>query len=160
MCEFESKEYGRCGIMCKFESKEVCESLRFDSKFEWTGWRKLVVWDGVCGAGAAWLRRMARLILGIVFLWKLYKRSFIGECICRVLDALAGEFKGCRKESSARHIIGECNYGVLDTLVGEFRGYHNKNTARLIIGECNCRVLDTLSGEFRGCGQESNVWFQ
>ena len=87
-------------------------------------------------------------------------RSSIGECNCRVLDALAGEFRGCEKESNARHIIGECNCRVLDALAGEFRGCRKGSTARLIIGECNCRVLDALSGEFRGCGQESNVRFQ
>ena len=54
--------------MWQFESKEVCESLCFHSKSEYTGGRKLVVWDGVCGAVAARLRRVARLILGIAFL--------------------------------------------------------------------------------------------
>ena len=42
MCKFESKERGRRGTMCQFESKEVCESLCFHSKSECTGWRKLI----------------------------------------------------------------------------------------------------------------------
>ena len=42
MCQFESKERGRRGTMCKFESKNVCESLCFHN--------------------------MPRLILGIAFL--------------------------------------------------------------------------------------------
>ena len=43
MCQFESKECGRLGTRCNFESKEVCESLYFYSKSECRGWRKLVV---------------------------------------------------------------------------------------------------------------------
>ena len=43
MCQFQSKERGRRGTMCKFESKEVCESLCFHSKSECMGGRKLVV---------------------------------------------------------------------------------------------------------------------
>ena len=57
MCKVESKERGRRGIMWQFESKEVCESLCFHSKSECAGGRKLVVWDGVCGACAARVRR-------------------------------------------------------------------------------------------------------
>ena len=45
--------------VCKFESKEMCESLRFHCKSECRGSRKLVMWDAVCGAGAAWSRRSA-----------------------------------------------------------------------------------------------------
>ena len=53
MCKVESKERGRRGTMWQFESKEVCESLCFHSKSECAGVRKLVVWDGVCGAVSA-----------------------------------------------------------------------------------------------------------
>ena len=57
-------------------------------------------------------------------------RSSIGKCNCKALDALAGEFRGCGKESNARYIIGKCN----------------------------CKALDALAaGEFRGCGKESNA---
>ena len=34
-----------------------------------------------------------------------------------MLDALAGEFRGCGKDS-VRHNIGECNCRVLDALAG------------------------------------------
>ena len=51
---------GKRGTMCKFESKEVWESLRFHSKSERTGLRKLVDASGVrrckrrgCGAVSA-----------------------------------------------------------------------------------------------------------
>ena len=70
--------------------------------------------------------------------------------IARLLDVLAGEFRGRGKESNARHIIGECNYRLLDALAGEFRGRGKKSNARHIIGECNYRLLDALAGEFRG----------
>ena len=50
----------------------------------------------------------------------------IGECKCRLLDALAGELRGRGKESNVRHIIRECI----------------------------CRLLDALAGELRGCGKE------
>ena len=66
-------------------------------------------------------------------------------------------FRGCEKESNARHIIGECNCRVLDALAGEFRGRGRESNARHIIGECNCRVVDALAGEFRGCGKESSA---
>ena len=49
-------------------------------------------------------------------------RHIIGECNCRVLDALAGEFRGRGKDSNVRHIIAECNYRSPDALAGEFRG--------------------------------------
>ena len=115
----------------------------------------------MCGAVSARSRRVARVIGGIAFLSNFGVCSYnIGGSNCRALDALAGEFRGCEKESNARHIIGECNCRVLDAVAGEFRGCRKESTARLIIGECNCRVLDALSGEFRGCGQESNVRFQ
>ena len=42
--------------MCKFENKEVCESLCFHIKSGRTGLRKLVVWDAVCGAVSVRLR--------------------------------------------------------------------------------------------------------
>ena len=58
----------RRGTMCKFESKEVCESLCSHSKSECTGWRKVVVCDGVCGAVSARVWDATRLILGIAFL--------------------------------------------------------------------------------------------
>ena len=77
---------------------------------------------GGCGAGAARLRRGPRVTEGIAFFENFSVRSSIGECNCRVLDALAGEFRGCGKESNARYIIGECNCRVLDALSGEFRG--------------------------------------
>ena len=92
MCKVESKERGRRGTMWQFESKEVCESLCFHSKSECAGVRKLVVWDGVCGAVSARSRRAARLILGIAFLWNFGVCSYIGGSNCRALDALAGEF--------------------------------------------------------------------
>ena len=47
---------GRRGTMCKFESKEVCESLCFHSKSECTGLRKLAHGVRRCvrrGLGAA-----------------------------------------------------------------------------------------------------------
>ena len=53
-------------------------------------------------------------------------RHIIRECNCRLLDALAGEFRGRGKESNVRHIIGECNYRFLDALEGEFRGRGRK----------------------------------
>ena len=81
----------------------------------------------------------------------------IGECNCRLLDALAGEFRGRGKESHARHIIGECNCRLLDALAGELRGRGKESNVRRIIGECNCRLLDALAGELRGRGKESNV---
>ena len=124
MCKFESKERGRRGTMWQFESKEVCESLCFHSKSECARGQKLVVWDGVCGAVSARSRRVARLILGIAFLWNF------------------GVRRGCGKESNARHIVGECNCRVPDALAGEFRGCGKGSNARHIIGECNCRVLD------------------
>ena len=54
----------------------------------------------------------------------------IEECNCRVLDVLAGEFRGRGKESNARHIIGECNPYFLDALAGEFRGRGKKSNVR------------------------------
>ena len=113
-----------------------------------------------CGTVSARVWNVARVIGGIAFLSNFGVCSYIGGSNCRALDALSGGFRGCGKESNARHIIGECNCRVLDALAGEFRGCRKESTARLIIGECNCRVLDALSGEFRGCGQESNVRFQ
>ena len=59
-------------------------------------------------------------------------RSSIGECNCKALDVLAGEFRGCVKESNVRYIIGEYN----------------------------CKALDALAGEFRGCVRESNVRYR
>ena len=58
-----------------------------------------------------------------------------------MLDALAGEFRGCAEESAARYIIEECNCRVLDALAGEFRGFGQESNVRYIIGEGNCRVL-------------------
>ena len=142
LCKLESKERGRRGTMWQFESKEVCECLCFHSQSECTGWRKLVVWDAVCGAVAARLRRVPRVIEGTAFLWNFGVCSYIGGSNCRSLDALAGEFRGCGKESHARHIIGECNCRVPDALAGEFRGCGKGSNARRIIRECNCRVLD------------------
>ena len=113
-----------------------------------------------CGACAARLRRSPRVTEGIAFLENFDVRSCIGDCNCRVLDALAGEFRGCVKESDTRHIFGECNCRVLDALSGEFRGCGQESNTRHIFGECNCRALDALSGEFRGCVKESNVRFQ
>ena len=49
-------------------------------------------------------------------------RRIIGECNCRLLDALAEELRGRGKESNVRHIIGECNCRLLDALAGELRG--------------------------------------
>ena len=73
-------------------------------------------------------------------------RSSIGECNCRVLDALAGEFRGCGQERRARHIIGECNCRLRDALAGGFRGRGQESNARHIIGECNCREGQTNLG--------------
>ena len=56
-----------------------------------------------------------------------------------------------------RSSIGECNCRLLDAVAGEFRGRGKESNARRIIGECNCRLLDALAGEFRGRGQESNA---
>ena len=42
-----------------------------------------------------------------------------------MLDALAGEFRGCGKDSNVRRNIGECNCRVLDALAGEFKGLGN-----------------------------------
>ena len=50
-------------------------------------------------------------------------RYIIGECNCKALDALAGEFRGCVRESDAQRSIGERNCKALDALAGEFRGY-------------------------------------
>ena len=61
MCKFESKERGRRGTMWQFESKEVCKSLCFHSKSEYTGGRKLVVWDGPRAATAPQPPRTPRL---------------------------------------------------------------------------------------------------
>ena len=72
-------------------------------------------------------------------------RSSIGKCNCKALDALAGEFRGCVKESNARYIIGECNCKALDALAGEFRGCVRESDAQRIIGECNCKALDALA---------------
>ena len=72
----------------------------------------------MCGACAARLRAGPRLIRGIACFENFYVRSSIGECNCRGPDALAGEFRGCVKESNARYIIGECNCRVLDALAG------------------------------------------
>ena len=93
-------------------------------------------------ACAARVRRVPRAIEGTAFLRIFGVCSYIGGSNCRSLDALAGEFRGCGKESHARHIIGECNCRVLDALAGEFRGCGKGSNARHIIGECNCRVLD------------------
>ena len=46
----------------------------------------------------------------------------IGECNSRLLDALAGEFRGRAKESHVRHIIGEYNCRLPDALAREFTG--------------------------------------
>ena len=73
----------------------------------------------------------------------------IGECNCRLLDALAGELRGRGKESNVRHIIGECNDRFLDALAGEFTGRGKESNAWHIIWECNCRLLDALAGECR-----------
>ena len=51
----------------------------------------------MCGAVSARSRRVARLILGIAFLSNFGVRSYIGECNCRVLDALAGEFRDVQR---------------------------------------------------------------
>ena len=110
-----------------------------------------------CGAGAARVRRGPRVTEGIAFFEIFSVRSSIGECNCKALDALAGEFRGCVKESNARYIIRECNCKALDALAGEFRGCVKESNARYIIGECNCKALDALAGEFRGCVKESNA---
>ena len=44
-------------------------------------------------------------------------RRIIGECNCRFLDALAGEFKGPERKAMS----GICNGRFLDALAGEFR---------------------------------------
>ena len=62
---------------------------------------------------------------------------------------MAGEFRGCGKESNARHIVGECNCRVPDALAGEFRGCGKGSNARHIIGECYCRVLDACRDSYR-----------
>ena len=69
-------------------------------------------------------------------------RSSIGKCNRKALDALAGEFRGCVKESNVRYIIGECNCKALDALAGEFRGCVRESDAQRIIGECNCKALE------------------
>ena len=84
-------------------------------------------------------------------------RSSIGKCNCKALDALAGELRGCVRESDAQRIIGECNCRLRDALAGEFKGCVKESNAQRIIGECNCRVLDALAGGLRGRGQESNA---
>ena len=124
MCKFESKERGRRGTMCQFESKGVCESLRFHSTSECTGGAKA---SGVrrcgrsgCGTVSARVWNVARVIGGIAFLSNFGVCSYIGGSNCRALDALSGGFRGCGKESNARHIVGECNCRLLDALAGEF----------------------------------------
>ena len=93
---------------------------------------------------------------GHSFSLKFYVRSSIGECNCKALDALAGEFGGCVKESDAqRIIIGECNCKALDALAGEFRGCVEESDAQCIIREYKCKALDALAGEFRGCVKET-----
>ena len=63
----------------------------------------------------------------------------------------------CAAESNVRRIIGECNCRLLDALSGALRGRGKESYVRNIIGECNCRLLDALSGGFRGRGKESHV---
>ena len=46
----------------------------------------------------------------------------LGKCNCKALDALAGEFRGCVKESNAQRIIGGCICRLRDALAGELRG--------------------------------------
>ena len=111
--------------------------------------------------GAARLRRGfgagPRVTEGVAFLGKFYVRSSIGECNCRVLDALAGEFRGCVKENNAQRHIRECNCKALDALAGEFRGCVKENNAQRHFRKCNCKVLDALAGEFRGRVKENNA---
>ena len=111
--------------------------------------------------GAAHVRRMCgggpRRDWGIAFHWFFGVRSSIGKCNRKALEALAGEFRGCVKESNVRYIIGECNCKALDALAGEFRGCVRQSDAQGIIGECNCKALEALAGEFRGFGQESDA---
>ena len=65
---------------------------------------------------------------------------------------MAGVFRGRGKESNAWHIIGECNCRLLDALTGEFRGCAKESNVRRIIGECNNRFPDALAGKFTGRG--------
>ena len=51
-------------------------------------------------------------------------------------------------------IIGECNCRLPDALAGVFRGRGQDSNAWNIIGECSCRLPDALAGEFRGRGKE------
>ena len=88
--------------MWQFESKEVCDCLCFHSQLDCTGWQKPVVWDSLCGAVAA----RPPVIEGAAFLWDFAVCSYIGGSNCRLLGALAGEFRGCGKESHARHLMG------------------------------------------------------
>ena len=110
-----------------------------------------------CGAVAARFRRRTPSRLRHSFHGFFGVRSSIGKCNCKALDALAGEFRGCVKESNARYIIGEYNCKALDALAGEFSGCVRESDAQRIIGECNCKALDALAGEFRGCVKESNT---
>ena len=65
-----------------------------------------------------------------------------------------------RKVAKRVRACAWCNCRVLDALAGEFRGGVKVSDARYIIGECNCRALDALAGECRGCVKENNVRFQ
>ena len=73
-----------------------------------------------CGTVSARVWNVARVIGGIAFLSNFGVCSYIGGSNCRALDALSGGFRGCGKESNARHIVGECNCRLLDALAGEF----------------------------------------
>ena len=104
-------------------------------------------------------------------------RSSIGECNCKALDALAGEFRARQGKQCAAYYWGmqlqsarrigrrvqrlrqgrQCAayyWGMqlqIARRIGRgFRGRGQESNARHIIGECNCRVLDALAGEFRG----------
>ena len=147
------------GRKCRLEVGWKCECRKMQRK--WRFWRADGGWKCEAGAGhgrghgQGMVGARPRRDWGIAFHWIFCVRSSIGECNCRFLDALAGEFRGRGKESNVRHIIGESKYRFLDALAGEFRGRGKESNVRRIIEECNCRVLDALSGGFRGCGKES-----
>ena len=140
------------------ESKIAREMLRFTTETAVGGREGRRCRTGGCGAVAAMFALCSRefpMAGGFRGRGKESNvRRMIGECNCRLPDALAGGFRGRGKESNVRHIIGECIYRFLDALAGEFRGRGKESNARHIIGECNCRLLDALAGEFIGREKE------
>ena len=82
-------------------------------------------------AGARYVRAMFGLCSG-------YVRGSSQE------TRMAGGFGGRGQDSNARHTLGECNCRLLDALSGRFRGRGKESNVRNTFGECNCRLLDAL----------------